>query len=1190
MPCFTKTFVLLIGILTSNYLVAQNPGNSANHSLNNVIPPAPNAAAIGKFGDLPIGPSTGIPSVSVPIYSYKNSNGELNMDISLNYHGGGVRVDEVASDVGIGWALNAGGVISRSMRGIPDELEYYGFINAGLLPATELAGNYRTTSTYWGNVDAGVIDGQPDIFSFNMADKSGKFMFGKRNDFLMLTSSKVKVEKVIGNAPGMTSNPVIIKFILTDEIGRKYIFDALESSLATGPTWTATKHFVSSWYLTKIIAPFYTDSISISYENVYYEYIVGESESYTIGISNPVDPMGSRPSAVSNTAQAIAGKRVKTITFPNSTIVDFSYDTNQRTDLPQLGVGAGLFRLKKITISNGASSRGYNLYHDYSLNRLTLLKVLPFNQAGEDKGYSFEYHGGITPTPLPARLSLSQDHWGYYNNNSFGRIPQEYFVDGQDGANARLLNGADREVDLDRVKVGSLTKVYYPTGGYTQFEMEANKAEDARIKRSFYIKPNPNVTSNEYIYCQSGSTTSENFTVNPDPNTNVSFDVSFNWGSNTCNGSCKMVLELWNSSNQILSSEEIPISGNELTVYHSFSRYNMASGTYTWKVYIQGVDNYAEYVAVTATEIHQQPAVLTQVYKPYIGGLRVKKIQDFDGINAVPATSREFEYLKDDEVTTSGTIASYPVYSYLVRYAFRGGGLVGEIQETYYEGNSDPNSIVRASSPNLTSPAVNGSIVAYSRVTEKIKNNGKSNGKIVRYFTSFEDHPVNEQNAFPYTPPEYKDWSYGLLKKEIIYKEDGLPVKQTVNEYDHKLDNSYELDGERQENFRSVSIAPVSYIMPNLTFPMMNYWLLGMGVAYYKTSVFYPVAGHKELVKTTTTEYNGASNLVNEITYTYDAAFNINKTLTKNSRNEQIEEIVHYPYEYTTNAVASAMITQNMYAPSIAIEKWKTIGSNRYLTGGIVNQYQQLASGIRLSSIESFESPAPVITGSVPALNPASFNRAPTLFKEAITFNQYSNKGFVIQQAKSNDVQQSIIWDHNQQMPTAQVIGSSIDKTAYTSFEADGLGGWTMNSGVVFVPDGITGTKSISGGVNKTVPAGNYVVGVWSKSNTWINGQLQTQTPLKVLGTWRYFELLLTNVTSINISGDNIDEVRLYPQGAQMTTYTYDPLIGLTSQCDANNLITYYEYDGFGRLKTVRDENKNIIKTLDYQYQKSYNQ
>src|SRR6185437_7032164 len=61
------------------------------------------------------------------------------------------------------------------------------------------------------------------------------------------------------------------------------------------------------------------------------------------------------------------------------------------------------------------------------------------------------------------------------------------------------------------------------------------------------------------------------------------------------------------------------------------------------------------------------------------------------------------------------------------------------------------------------------------------------------------------------------------------------------------------------------------------------------------------------------------------------------------------------------------------------------------------------------------------------------------------------------------------------------------------------------------------------------------------------------------------------------------------PATAQMTTYSYDPLIGITSQTDAGNRISYYEYDGLSRLKRIRDQDYNILKSFDYQYQGTQN-
>lgn len=49
-------------------------------------------------------------------------------------------------------------------------------------------------------------------------------------------------------------------------------------------------------------------------------------------------------------------------------------------------------------------------------------------------------------------------------------------------------------------------------------------------------------------------------------------------------------------------------------------------------------------------------------------------------------------------------------------------------------------------------------------------------------------------------------------------------------------------------------------------------------------------------------------------------------------------------------------------------------------------------------------------------------------------------------------------------------------------------------------------------------------------------------------------------------------------------TYTYKPLVGITSQTDFNGKKLNYEYDGFGRLRFIRDNNGAIIKRIDYNY------
>jgi hypothetical protein len=63
-----------------------------------VVMPAPNAAALGKYSDIPVSYSTGVPNISIPIYTVQD--GSVSLPISLNYHASGIKV--VSLPVGLG--------------------------------------------------------------------------------------------------------------------------------------------------------------------------------------------------------------------------------------------------------------------------------------------------------------------------------------------------------------------------------------------------------------------------------------------------------------------------------------------------------------------------------------------------------------------------------------------------------------------------------------------------------------------------------------------------------------------------------------------------------------------------------------------------------------------------------------------------------------------------------------------------------------------------------------------------------------------------------------------------------------------------------------------------------------------------------------------------------------------------------
>ena len=120
-------YSIVIGLLicfTANGLTAQ-PNNS---TIKDVSMPAPNAASLGKYGDIPVGYFTGVTSNDIPIHTVQE--GPLSVPISLSYHASGIKIGEPASWVGLGWSLNAGGIISRTVLGTPDD-SYRGYYHEG---------------------------------------------------------------------------------------------------------------------------------------------------------------------------------------------------------------------------------------------------------------------------------------------------------------------------------------------------------------------------------------------------------------------------------------------------------------------------------------------------------------------------------------------------------------------------------------------------------------------------------------------------------------------------------------------------------------------------------------------------------------------------------------------------------------------------------------------------------------------------------------------------------------------------------------------------------------------------------------------------------------------------------------------------------------------------------------------------
>lgn len=77
---------------------------------------------MGQYGEIPVSLYTGIPNVGLSLFNV--SSNHLSLPVSLSYHASAIKVEQLASNVGMNWSLNAGGVITREIRDEPDDAYY----------------------------------------------------------------------------------------------------------------------------------------------------------------------------------------------------------------------------------------------------------------------------------------------------------------------------------------------------------------------------------------------------------------------------------------------------------------------------------------------------------------------------------------------------------------------------------------------------------------------------------------------------------------------------------------------------------------------------------------------------------------------------------------------------------------------------------------------------------------------------------------------------------------------------------------------------------------------------------------------------------------------------------------------------------------------------------------------------------
>lgn len=333
-----------------------------NNILKDVSMPAPNAAALGKYGDIPVSYFTGVPNVSIPIYTVQD--GALSLPISLSYHAAGVKVGELASWVGLNWSLNAGGMITRTVMGIPDELSKRGYFDVAkrLLPPLE-SGNLTATKQA-DSIAIGNLDSEPDLFTFNVGGYSGKFTYDENKKVNFIPKSDFQVQYQLSSyTNGLTE---ISQFILTATDGTRYIFGNLPipdpisgieyQTYDNSAVWNKAP---SSWYLVAIESHDLKSRIRLEYAYESYSYQSLASWGYD---NNTWESGGVSiaPYKKVNTSY-INGRRLAAI-YSSTANVKFIVNGTARTDLE-----GSASALSRIEIQNaGNASICYNTFEFFT--------------------------------------------------------------------------------------------------------------------------------------------------------------------------------------------------------------------------------------------------------------------------------------------------------------------------------------------------------------------------------------------------------------------------------------------------------------------------------------------------------------------------------------------------------------------------------------------------------------------------------------------------------------------------------------------------------------------------------------------------------------------------------------------------------------------------------------------------------
>lgn len=466
-----KYFIILIIL----FAIVCNPSNGQTLAIPQLTYKSPKAAELQRFIDHPVDMFHGLVNVSVPIHTI-SVNG-IEVPIEFKYHTGGMKYNSSTHELGLGWTVMAGGMISVTINGIPDS-DVGGSRFAKPVNALDIrAINGGSTTDHKSlrdilkskNNDPGLwfherLDSEQDIFHYTMPTRSGKFVL---DDGIPVTIPYVPIK-----IPYPSGNIITI----VDENGINYYFKQYMVG-NDHQNMRAEKEF----YLERIVSADKKDEVKFNYTQIapsnanlgriyrddYHTFSLTTTLGFHPFYSSQHYQSGSYQwryyyPPVLNSIEYRGGK------------VEFERENMWLVKKIKIYTGQDILPIKTIEVIHGEYSNVRNSKKDKRLDEVRFY--------GQNNLFLYDYKLKYYGDPVWAGL----DYWGYVNGKS-GRdyLPNIVTVSRQDsqyGTGIVIQGGMDRTPDPYYAQQGTLKEIHYPTKGYSRFSYEGNKAVFATMK------------------------------------------------------------------------------------------------------------------------------------------------------------------------------------------------------------------------------------------------------------------------------------------------------------------------------------------------------------------------------------------------------------------------------------------------------------------------------------------------------------------------------------------------------------------------------------------------------------------------------------------------------------------------------------------------------------------------------------